>query len=245
MRLVLAIAILASSAVSAHAGEDRYGPRAAPAAGGQAPVPYSGPMLRWSGKTAAPAIASAAPRQQAPARPELMAGGIYGRGAATQPPMAIPPAAAYTAPRALSAAPAPARYAPSPAQPAAPQSLYSAPAPRAAAATLPPPPGATAVQGGLYASAGPRFYSVHRPYGETPDPIPATPEGGAPAYRPEASLAGAVALSGVGDGVLSDAPAGDDLGGVGASDAAEEAERAARREAERAAARRSPAGSAK
>lgn len=247
MRLLLAITLLAVSATGAQAGEDRYGSRRAPAgadaAGRPAPLPYSGPMLTWSGKTAAPAIASAAPRQQLPARPDMMSGGLYRGAPAPQLPMAMAPAPAPAAPRVMTAAPA--GYAGPTAQQAAPQSLYSAPAPRAAAASLPPPPSATMVQGGIYASAGPRFYSVHRPYGETPDPIPAAPAGAATAYRPEASLAGAVALSGVGDGVLSEGQDEGGLGGVGASDAAEEAGRAARREAERAAARRSAAGSGK
>ncbi|MBI5941906.1 MAG: hypothetical protein HY859_15935 [Caulobacterales bacterium] len=107
---------------------------------------------------------------------------------------------------------------------------------------LTPPPSPTAVQGGLYASSGPRFYSVHRPYGETPDPIPATPQGERLAYRPEASLAGEVALSGVGDGVRDPGAASDEgMTGVGAADAQEEAEREAKRDAERVAARRAAA----
>jgi hypothetical protein len=248
MRLLITLAVLAVSATSAHAGEDRYGSRRASAgmdaAGRPAPLPYSGPMLSWSGKAAAPAIASTATRQQSPARPDLMSGGLYRGAPAPRSPLAMAPAPTPAGPRAMTAAPA--GYAGPPAQQTAPQSLYSAPAPRAAAASPPPPPpSATMVQGGLYASAGPRFYSVHRPYGETPDPIPATPAGAATAYRPEASLAGAVALSGVGDGVLSEGQEDGGLGGVGASDAAEEAERAARREAERAAARRAPAGGSK
>ena len=236
MRLVLAIAVLASSAVSAHAGEDRYGPARAtvtPDAARSTALPYAGKMLGWSGKTAAP-TAAAGTRPPEPGRPELMRGGLY----RPAPPSSAP--AAMAAP-ARPAASAPAPYAPQ----AAPQSLYSAPAPRAAAAALPPPPSATVTQGGLYASAGPRFYSVHRPYGETPDPIPATPPTASAAYRPEASLAGAVALSGVGDSVQSEGQDDGGFGGVGASDAAEEAERAAKREAERAAARRTAAGSGK
>ncbi|MCF8503987.1 MAG: hypothetical protein K9G59_03665 [Caulobacter sp.] len=236
MRLVLAIAILASSAVSAHAGGDRYGPArtaVAPDAARSTALPYAGRMLGWAGKTAAPTPA-AETRRPEPVRPELMRGGLY----RTAPPSPAPVAMAAPA-RPVAAAPAP--YAPQ----TAPQSLYSAPAPRAGAASLPPPPSATVTQGGLYASTGPRFYSVHRAYGETPDPIPATPPSASAAYRPEASLAGAVALSGVGDGVLTDGQDDSGFGGVGASDAAEEAERAAKREAERAAARRTAAGSAK
>lgn len=228
MRLALAIAILAASAVGAHAAEDRYGPSpaAAPATVATAVAPYAGAYLGWTGK-----MAPAAPQPaqaSAPVRPAQMPGGLY---RAPQAPMAPSPA---------SYAPAPAGYA---APPAAPQSLYSQPAPQAVRDTLPPPPSATATQGAYYASSGPRFYSVHRPYGEAPDPIPAPPPGDRMAYRPEASLAGAVALSGVGDGVRKDDADDGGMAGVGAEDEAEEAERAARREADRAAARRAAAGS--
>ena len=217
MRLALAIAILATSAVSAHAVEDRYGPSptATPTTAATSAAPYAGALLGWSGKTAPAAPQTV--QTSAPARPALMPGGLY---------RAAPPP------------PAPASYAPAP---AAPQSLYSRPAPQAVRDALPPPPSATAVQGGLYASSGPRFYSVHRPYGEVPDPIPASPPGDRMVYRPEASLAGAVALSGVGDGVREGDADDGGMAGVGAEDEAEEAERAARREADRAAARRAAA----
>jgi hypothetical protein len=229
MRLALAFVALAASAVSAHAAEDRYGPTAVRA--GAAPTqPYAGPMLSWSGKVA-PAAAAAAP-PAGPAGPALLPGGLY-RSALPVPAPAAPPMAPLTARTPVAA------YAP---PVAAPQSLYSRPM-AAAPAAAPPPPSPTAIQGGLYASSAPRFYSVHRPYGETPDPIAMPTQDGARAFRPEASLAGAVSLSGVGAGVR-DAGAEDDDGGmagVGAADAQDAAEREAKRDAERAAARRAAA----
>ena len=232
MRLVLAITLLAASAVSAHAAEDRYGPAHTATPGVAAPTPYAGTLLGWSGKS--PPAAPAAAQPSAPVRPPLMAGGLY--RSAPQTPMPPTPTPAGYRP-----APAPAGYAPAP----APTSLSSRPVAQAPVDSLPPPPSPTAVQGGIYASSGARFYSVHRPYGVAPDPIPAVPAGERMAYRPEASLAGAVALSGVGDGVRNpDAESDDSMAGVGAADAQEDAERAARRDAERAAARRAaaPAG---
>lgn len=227
MRLVLAIALLAASVVNASAAEDRYGPRqAAVVPTTPEAQPYAGAMLGWSGKNAAPAPQAAQPA--APVRPALMSGGLY---------RSAPPPQAPTATVAPAPAPAPAGYAP-----AAPTSLYSRPTAQTPADRLPPPPSPTTVQGGLYANSGPRFYSVHRPYGETPDPIPAVPSGERMAYRPEASLAGEVALSGVGDGVRDPrAPSDEGMAGVGAADAQEEAEREAKRDAERAAARRAAA----
>lgn len=227
MRLVLAITVLAASASSAHAAEDRYGPRqaAAPVAVATSATarPYAGSMLGWSGKSAAPA--PQAERPTAPVRPALMSGGLYRPSSPPQAPVAAAPPA-----------PAPAGYAST-----APTSLYSRPSSQTPVDRLPPPPSPTTVQGGLYASSGPRFYSVHRPFGETPDPIPAVPAGERLAYRPEASLAGEVALSGVGDGVRDPDASDDGMAGVGAADAQEEAERKAKRDAERAAARRAAA----
>ena len=221
MRLVLAIALLAASVVNANAAEDRYGPRqAAVTLTSPAAQPYAGSLLGWSGKSAAPAPQAAQPA--APVRPALMSGGLYRSAPPPQGPAVAPAATGYA--------------------PAAPPSLYSRPTSPAPADRLPPPPSPTTVQGGLYANSGPRFYSVHRPYGETPDPIPAVPAGERMAYRPEASLAGEVALSGVGDGVRDPgAPSDEGMAGVGAVDAQEEAEREAKRNAERAAARRAAA----
>ena len=60
MRIALAIAVLAASASSAHAAEDRYGSkRTAPpdsAAVAATLQPYAGAMLGWSGKSAAPFV---------------------------------------------------------------------------------------------------------------------------------------------------------------------------------------------
>ena len=221
MRLALATVILAASAACAHAAEDRYGPvSSAPAA---AAAPYAGPMLSWAGKSVA--TVPQGPQIAGPVRPAMAPGGLY------RPAPAPPPSAPVSV--------APARYSP-PAP--APQSLYSQPAPATPVAVLAPPPSPVAVQGGLYAGSGPRFYSVHRAYGETPDPIPTPPQGERMAYRPEASLAGAVALTGVGDGVRQSDDDDGSMAGVGAADEAEEAERAAKRDAERAAARRAAAG---
>lgn len=240
MRLVLAIAVLAASAAGSAQAGDRYGSTVAAPRGAAAAVavPYSGPLLSWSGK-AAPAAPQAPTSVVAP--PTMIPGGLYRPALAPQaPPLQAPraqPPAAQPAPAYASAWTPPA---------AAPQSLYSRPVPAgptpAPTAALAPPPGPTPALGGLYATNAPRFYSVHRPYGETPDPIPMPPAGDRAAFRPEASLAGAVALSGVGDGVR-DENAGDDdsMAGVGAADEADEAARAAKRDAERAAARRAAA----
>lgn len=86
MRLVLALAVLACSAASAGAAEDRYGP--------SSPRPtaaYAGPLLSWTGKTE-----SAATAPVALARP--LPDGLY-RAAAPQVPLspARPPAAPATA----------------------------------------------------------------------------------------------------------------------------------------------------
>ena len=227
MRIALAIAVLAASASSAHAAEDRYGSkRTAPpdsAAVAATLQPYAGAMLGWSGKSAAPTPQAALPSTLA--RPALMPGGLYRSAPPPQAPVAAaaPASAGYA-----SAAPAP-------------TSLYSRPSTQTPVDRLPPPPSPTTVQGGLYASSGPRFYSVHRPFGETPDPIPAVPAGERLAYRPEASLAGEVALTGVGVGVRDPDASDDGMAGLGAADAHEDAEREAIRDAERAAARRAAA----
>ena len=252
MRLVLAIAVLTASAAGSAQAGDRYGsavaaPRDSAAA---VAVSYSGPMLTWSGKTA-PAVPQTPLSAIAP--PTMTPGGLYRPAAA---PAQVVQAPVVQAPRVQTPAVQPAPvYASAWTPPAAaPQSLYSRPAAAAPVAApvavavaapvaaLAPPPAPAPALGGLYATNAPRFYSVHRPYGETPDPIPMPPAGAQTAFRPEASLAGAVALSGVGDGVRGD-DAGDDDGmaGVGAADEADEAARAAKRDAERAAARRAAA----
>lgn len=233
MRLVLAFAVLAASACSAHAAEDRYGPSTTAAATGVGPAPYAGPTLSWNGNTAA--ATPPAPLAAEPVRPDLMPGGLYRSAPAPQAPLAsVTPVRPAAAPTGY----APPAYSP---QTSAPQSLYSRPTPSAPMAALAPPPSQTAIQGGLYASGGPHYYSVHRAYGMTPDPIQMPPPGVQPAFRPEASLAGAVALSGVGDGVRKDDTDDGGMAGVGAEDEADEAQRAAKRDAERLAARRAAA----
>ena len=170
----------------------------------------------------------------------MLPGGLYRPTAASPAPMTRVPA--VQTPMVQAPIPRPGAAYAGVAPGAAPQSLYSRPTPSTPVAALAPPPSPTAIQGGLYATNAPRFYSVHRAYGETPDPIQMPPPGDHTAYRPEASLAGAVALTGVGDGVQRDGAGDDDsMAGVGAADAADDADRAAKRDAERAAARRAAA----
>lgn len=239
MRLVLVIAVLAASATSAHAG-DRYGSTVAARGNAAGAAPYAGPMLTWSGK--APPPVPQTPPSMVAGPPTMLPGGLYRPTAASPAPMTRVPA--VQTPMVQAPTPRPGAAYAGVAPGAAPQSLYSRPVTGAPApvAALAPPPGPVPALGGLYATNAPRFYSVHRAYGETPDPIPMPPPGDRAAFRPEASLAGAVALSGVGDGVLKD-DAGDDdsMAGVGASEEADEAARSAKREAERTAARRAAA----
>lgn len=185
MRLVLAIAVLACSAASAGAAEDRYGPSSPPAA-----AAYAGPLLTWTGKTE-PAASVAV------ARPQPLSDGLY-RAATPQagpPPLRLQtPAPQPVAPAATAALPR--SLYDRPATPPAPAVARTPPATPAPVATPPSTPAASP-----YASGAPRLYSVHRQFGAEPDPIPAPPPGGSWAYRPEASLAGAARASGVGDGV--------------------------------------------
>lgn len=150
MRLVLALSIIAVSAVSAHAAEDRYGP---PRGSGSVPAgpqvasalpassaPWSGQMLSWGGKT--PAQAPAAVATAAPAMPQPIAPWAG--------PAPTPQRAAYPSIAAPVAAPIPAAYTPPPARPAAPApqaaaaqplpaSLYDRPAAPAPVAAAPAP----------------------------------------------------------------------------------------------------------
>ena len=99
MRIALAIAVLAASASSAHAAEDRYGSkRTAPpdsAAVAATLQPYAGAMLGWSGKSAAPTPQAALPSTLA--RPALMPGGLYRSAPPPQAPVAAaaPASAGY------------------------------------------------------------------------------------------------------------------------------------------------------
>ena len=180
MRLVVLIAVLAATASAAEAA-DRYGasntppqPQSqvpgAPARQGSAPpAPH---MLSWSGKTQ-PSEPAPPPVRQADARPQPMAlpppRGAWTRPGPGTPPGSPGPAAAYQ----------PQRYAgptntPAP-QAAPPTGLYgsgqtpteSQYQPRAQVPAPQQPAQNTAYNGGA------RFYSVHREYGVSPDPIPA------------------------------------------------------------------------
>lgn len=231
MRLMFATALLALlSAAGAQAGEDRYGPREPAAAAPRPAQAWSGAALAWRGK--APAPTPPATPSTPPARPALVPGGLYQPGRAPAPPPAYVASGYGLAPAPVAAPAAP-----------PPQSLYDRPSPlQTPPAALPTPPTAARVQGGPATGGAPaRFYSVHRDFGPQPDPIPPPPPGDGLAFRPEGSLAGAVALTGVGDGVRKDDEDEGGMAGVGAADEVEDAERAAKREAERAAARRAAA----
>jgi hypothetical protein len=154
MRVVFALAILAAAAspAAAQVVQDRYGPPSAYRTASLKET-YRGPVLNWASKRA--------PQQAA--APE--------------------PAPSPAAPR---PAPPPARYIPPRA--ALPESLY-APAlgPQAAPLRPTPAPAAQPQQTAQAAQAAqalpaagrpgtpPRFYSLHREYGMTPDAIPAQP----------------------------------------------------------------------
>jgi len=150
MLLSLTLLGVAASAQAAPARETRYGPQG-PRPETAVRLPYDGPTLGWTGKRDKAALAAAAVPAGLP-RP-VAAWARYGQassparpaGGVPIPPPPPPPAAVSAA---VSAA-APARIA------ALPTSLYSPPAAQAA------PQG-----------AGPRFYSVGRQYGMTPDALP-------------------------------------------------------------------------
>ena len=207
MRLVLALSIVAVSAASAHAAEDRYGPpRAASSSAGPqvasalpaSSAPYSGQMLSWSGK--APGQAPMAPAASGPALPQPIA--PWAGQAPTPQRVSYPSIAApvQRAPQPAFIPQAPQRQAAAP-QPL-PTSLYdrpAAPAPVAAApvpqpqspyppsggqAAPPPPPSVTA-RVRSPDEASPRAYSVLREFGGTPDPINIPPPTSYWATRPE------------------------------------------------------------
>jgi hypothetical protein len=131
---------------------------------------YQGPMLSWAGK--APERVAAAP---APSRSETP----Y-----TAPARYMAPPRAYREP-APESAPPPVERDPAPESAPPPRRMVRAdpePAPRDMAAEAAPltPAFAPAVPAAPASSTqtGPRFYSLHRAYGLTPDPIPV------PAQRP-------------------------------------------------------------
>lgn len=178
MRTLIALAVLAGSAVGAHAAEDRYGPppatRALAAVGvaGQAqaarslaPTPYAGRLLGWTGKVA-PRVIEAAPQPQPQPAPQYQPQPVAARA-----PVPFQPQAPQAAARQ---------------QAALPQSLYDrpvaapAPAPQyrpqpqpQRSATLPPPPSAPRVAAGD--NGGARSYSVIREFGGQPDRIALPP----------------------------------------------------------------------
>jgi hypothetical protein len=122
----------------------------------QAPSPTSGPVLGWPAKTSATALQPAAPSP--PAKPASAYPPVVRDAPAQQ-------ARVYAAPPVMpwyqryGAGPAPASAAAP--RPSAPQSVYDPPTAPVAAANE----GETA-----------RFYSLHRPYGLTPDPDPIPPQ---------------------------------------------------------------------
>jgi hypothetical protein len=184
MRTITALGLVLASGVvladPAVAQVDRYGgsPHARPAqvaTAATAAYPAragasTGRILSWPGKAAA--TQEAAPVYTAPA--------VAPRPTYTPPPAAPAPAASAPAysPPARAAAPAPraARddgfeplYAPTAAaQPAQPSSIYAPTPPQAPATAVRP------VQQAARAD-GPRFYSVHREFGITPDAPPIPP----------------------------------------------------------------------
>lgn len=143
MLLSLALLGVAASAQAAPARETRYGPQS-PRPEIAARLPYDGPTLGWTGKRdkAGPAPVAATVPIS---RPQPVA--AWARYGDIAPPARTAAAVPVAPSRAPAAAPA--------VLAALPTSLYSPPAAQAA------PQG-----------AGPRFYSVSRQYGMTPDALP-------------------------------------------------------------------------
>lgn len=170
---------LALAGAAAHA-EDRYGPpRGGSYTGPDKAVPaYSGPMLGWSNKVA-PATLNGAPSLVSQPQPMALARQFLRPAQTPQavPPPPPPPPVEELAPDYLEGGPS----APLP------TSLYGGP-PQAAQAPIAPvaavAPQAPAPQ--RLAAAAPQapatgspshYYSVHRPYGLTPDAPPAPAAG--------------------------------------------------------------------
>jgi hypothetical protein len=115
--------------------------------------------------SAAPSAAASAPSARA-----------LGLRLLTWPGKVVQPASAATPAPAPAAAATPA---PRPAPAALPTSIYDAPAPRPAASRAPPAPAAPVLaQAAATPAAYPtaRFYSVHRDYGQAPDPLTLSPQ---------------------------------------------------------------------
>lgn len=185
MRSVLVIAVLTASAGVAHAAEDRYGtpPVARPAltsapagAGGYAPTaagPYAGRMLGWSGKAAPPlppipqAVPQVVPQPAVATAPVSRPGGVQSR---LYPSMSRPMPSAG-APSVAAPLPTSLYDRPAPAQPLSAPQIQAAALPPSPSAPRPPAPVAAAQAGW----SQPKYYSVHRQFGETPDPIPIPP----------------------------------------------------------------------
>ena len=180
LRGALVLVVLPSLGFAATV-EDRYGPppapRPAPAVGqalasGPQPETYRGRFLTWPGRDpATPRIAVPAPISTASAAP---------RPAYRPPsPDAGPPAGALPAslyeprpraegPKPFTAPPRLATAAPAPPPASAPPPAPAArPVQVAAAQPLPPVTHSTPVRA--------RFYSLHREYGDTPDPVSLPP----------------------------------------------------------------------
>ncbi|MBO9711179.1 MAG: hypothetical protein J7521_23515, partial [Caulobacter sp.] len=169
MRLALLLPVLfcvAAPAYAEGARESRYGPTTPRQDTVAAAARYDGPMLGWANKRQAQA-ASAAPAASVAAQPAPLA--AWAGYQAPSTPMTAPeaaPAASQGTPTSLYAAPRPAPMAAAPTQaPVKDWSNYRSPRVTAVA----PPPQQTAAAG---TAAGPRFYSVDRDYGLTPDAAP-------------------------------------------------------------------------
>jgi hypothetical protein len=190
MRLAVLLPVLICVAAPAHAEgprENRYGPttpRQQAAAVATAAARYDGPMLGWANKRQAGAAVVAA-TASAPTRPAPLApwAGYQGPSPASSAQAATAPVkdwSDYRSTRVAAAAPVGAPTPPPPAPPPAPPSaptptptsLYAQPIVRQAIA--PPPPAVQPRQVAAIGTGatGPRYYSVGREYGLTPDALP-------------------------------------------------------------------------
>ncbi len=162
MRYVFALAALAVPAAAfgaTSAVEDRYGPAVThtpPPAVSQAPAAvYAGPFLSWSSKSSTPPVSAPQPAAE-PAPAPAAPASLY----ATPVPIAPAPAPIAVAP--------PVRTVPTPAP-----SVPAAPPMQVMAAAEAPTPATPAAEAAATPSTPvhAHFYSLHRDYGDTPDPI--------------------------------------------------------------------------